>query len=628
LQFKNLRKRVKRLCRLAKINYYRNEINSQLHNPKQLWKSVSSLIGKTQKAETFACYDTNGSIISDTGIIADKFNKLFSTIGSNLAKSIPPSNVHFTSYLSGSYLDSFLLFPTDEYEVTTAIMQLKNKYSTDFDDISIPIIKAVCNTLALPLTMLINASFSLGIFPDDLKIAKICPVFKAGSRFDLSNFRPISVLPVFSKVFEKLVYSRLINYLTKSNIIVPNQFGFIKGFSTSMALTDFYDKISKYLENNEFAIGVFIDLQKAFDTLDHSILLRKLNHYGVRGVALNWFTSYLHGRTQCVSIANSTSALLPITCGVPQGSILGPLLFLLYINDIINSSSLLQFTLFADDTNLLHHNKSLPVLVTQLNFELICLSTWFSANKLSLNANKTKFILFGNRHLSVHDQALLQINIDGVVIERVEFIKFLGVFIDAKLNWHKHILETSKKVSCGVMILNKTKDFLPLSVRMNLYYAFIYSHLSYCNIVWGFASPSTLNCLFMLQKKAVRLVSKSSYRDHTNPLFRSLSLLKLFDIYKLQVCLFILKCKHLHTSNPSLPFYQHFFFSSVNKNYNTRCHPLNLTIPFCKSSVRKCAILFSGPLIWNSLPDHVKSVDSYSSFKLQFTSYCTSLYQP
>lgn len=393
-----------------------------------------------------------------------------------------------------------------------------------------------------------------------------------------------------------------------------------------MALLDFYDKISRYIDSNEYVIGVFIDLQKAFDTLDHVILLQKLNFYGIRGLALQWFTSYLQDRKQCVSIGNSVSSLQIITGGVPQGSILGPLLFLLYINDIVNSSKVLQFTLFADDTNLLHHNTCLLSLVNQLNTELDHLSVWFKANKLSLNGKKTKFILFGNKHLSGNDLSILHINIDNVNIERVAHIKFLGVFIDCKLKWHIHVLETAKKLSRGIAILKKTKHYLPLNVRLNLYYAFIYSYLSYCNIVWGSASTGILDSLFKLQKKAVRIISKSDYLAHTGPLFYSLSLLKLADIHKLQICLFILKCKYLHATHPALLFYQHFLFANINKNYNTRSNPMNLAISFCKSSIRKNAILFSGPQIWNSLPEHLKNIASFSLFKSQFIGHFCSSY--
>ena len=242
--------------------------------------------------------------------------------------------------------------------------------------------------------MIINESFSSGTFPDKLKIAKVTPIFKKGSRSDKNNYRPISILSVFSKIFEKLMHKRLFRYLERLCILHELQFGFREKFSTSHALISLIEHLKKSLDEGEFGCGIFIDLRKAFDTVNHSILLQKLEYYGIRGVANNWFKSYLSDRYQYVSINGITSDVKPVLCGVPQGSVLGPLLFLLYVNDLPNCSDKLTFHLTADDTNIYFSSNNLNIIQSTLNIELNHVSQWLYANRLSLNIEKTNYVLF------------------------------------------------------------------------------------------------------------------------------------------------------------------------------------------------------------------------------------------
>src|ERR1043165_78987 len=250
-----------------------------------------------------------------------------------------------------------------------------------------------------------------------------------------------------------------------------------------MALVDKCDKISNAIDRNEHSVGIFIDLSKAFDTLNHDILLRKLEHYGIRGIALQWFYSYLSNRKQYVAGNEISSSMRYITCGVPQGSILGPLLFILYINDIVHVSQILRFILFADDTNLFYSDKSLDNLQNVLNTELSKLVEWFRANKLSLNAQKTNYIFFGYKKIPRNQN--LKLSLDGNSISQVESTKFLGVYLDEKLTWKNHIDHISLKISRGLSIMSRVRNILPLHVILMLYHTMIYPYLTYCNIVWG-----------------------------------------------------------------------------------------------------------------------------------------------
>ena len=315
--------------------------------------------------------------------------------------------------------------PNELSEISNAFRPGK---AAGHDRIPISIIKQSIQIIADPLAHIINLSITHGIVPDQMKIARVIPLFKAGDRSLFTNYRPISILPSFSKFLEKVVYNRLYNYLSKLEILCDNQFGFRKNHSTSLALIDLYEKISLALDRNEHAVGVFLDLSKAFDTVDHNILLDKLEHYGIRGVALDWVRSYLSNRLQFVQFNSQCSSPQTICCGVPQWSILGPLFFLLYINDLNNVSTLVELSLFADDTNLFMSHTDPVYLAASLSSELNKLSTWFKANKHSLNLKKTNFMLFKPRRKSYHFP--MQICINEQRIEQVEETVFLGVILD------------------------------------------------------------------------------------------------------------------------------------------------------------------------------------------------------
>jgi len=326
--------------------------------------------------------------------IAKSFNEYFSNIGPLLAKKIQKTDVSCLSFLKGDFKNSFAILDTTPHEIISISNSLTNKSSAGHDNIPLDIMKFCISYIAQPLSMIVNKLFAEGCVPTSLKIARVCPVFKTGDKSCIINYRPISILPSFSNIFEKLVYNRLSCYLEKHCILSKCQFGFRRNHSTSLAVLAMVNKISEAIDNNKFFIRVFIDLSKAFDTIDHIILINKLEHYGIRGLALSWFKSYLDNRSQFVTFNGVSSTNLNITCGVPQGSILGPILFLLYINDITSASNLLNFVLFADDTPTFIDHHNLNTLIGLLITELKLLDTWFIANKLSLNISKSNFIVF------------------------------------------------------------------------------------------------------------------------------------------------------------------------------------------------------------------------------------------
>ena len=342
------------------------------------------------------------------------------------------------------------------------------------------VMKQTCQLFLSPLNYIINLSFNTGIFPMELKKAIVLPTHKDGDIRMIENYRPIYVLPFFSKIFERLMYDRILTFLNKHNILYKYQFGFKKSHSTYMALTVLIDKILNALDQGKCVVGLFLDFSKAFDTVNHAILLNKLKHYGIRGTALHWLTSYISNRYQYV-VYNVRSSEKLITCGVPQGSILGPLLFLLYVNDLPSVSTKLFTLLFADDTNLFIEDMDTTHINQILTEEIGKILIWLKANKLSLNVDKTNFIVFSRRR-TIND---VYIKIEGKNIERVTKVKFLGVIIDSKLTWKEHINYISNKISKYIGIIYKTKKVLTKSALIGLYYSFVYPYLTYCNILWG-----------------------------------------------------------------------------------------------------------------------------------------------
>ena len=497
------------------------------------------------------------------------------------------------------------------------ILALKNG-APGPDNIPAGVIKHVLDVLAFPLTHICQLSLDQGYFPHELKCAKIIPLYKCKDAALFNNYRPISLLSVFSKIFEKIMYDRLYDYLVKFSILYTYQFGFQKNKSTHLAIICLLDKLVSALEKGEVGIGIFIDFRKAFDTVDHTILLEKLYFYGIRGIAYKWLSNYLSNRTQFVEYYHVKSALLRVQRAVPQGSNLGPLLFLMYINDLAFVSPKLFAVLFADDSNFFCTGKNIHDLIDIVNNELVNIVDWLNANKMSLNIEKTHYIIFCNRGKVIGEVGDVLIN--GCKISKVYNTKFLGMIIDGNLMWKYHIDYICNKISKTIGIILKARKIFSHETLNMLYYCFIYPYVNYCVHIWGSTYISYLTKLLVLQKRIVRIISGVPRLTHTEPLFVKLGILTVNRLFKYNIGL--LMYKYHHSMLP--PVLDMFVKNCQVHSYNTRQSD-HLHVPKCRTELSKMSFKYQAVKVWNHIYHSVDVNIGIGTFNRHLKSHLLSI---
>ena len=490
--------------------------------------------------------------------------------------------------------------PVTEEEISKALCKLRTKKSCGPDGLHPRFIRDVGSFIVTPLVHIINRSFQTGIVPSKIKVAKVKPLFKGGEKDLATNYRPISMLSVITKIMEGAMYKRVQSYLEKYKILSPDQYGFRCKRSTKGALIRFVHTVQQNLDNGKKSAAVYIDLKKAFDTVNHNILLEKIEIYGIRGPVLNWFKDYLKNRKQYIEnqTAKSEEEILP--CGVPQGSNLGPLLFLLYINDLPLSVKTGQCTLFADDTTIYNVGNTYHELVTKINLDLKELNKWFISNKLTLNIKKTNACVFGNQTAECKQLALNDMKIDFS-----ESVKYLGVYVDKKLKWNEHIRYVTKKINQILGILSKARNSINERMSLAIYHSLINSRLTYCQEVWATACKTTLKSLEVAQKKAIRIIAKVGRREHTEDLFKKFKVRMLSQDIQFKrslLALEIIKNPELHDVKLKI---------TSQHRYNTRFTSSSIPIPRKKTWVWGTrGIEFLLVQAYNSLPEEIKNLPS------------------
>lgn len=610
-KYKIYRNKLTSLLRLAKNNYRKESLNNNQGNAKATWKILNGILGKqSHNQSNFIDIDCDATTIPDT------FNSHFLAAGGpSEAARAAPRGAH-RQYLTTAPNISLYLAPTTQQEVKTILDNLKCN-AAGIDDIPPKLLKITSNIIANPLSYLINLAFTQGVFPDNLKIAKVIPVYKKGDKKDVNNYRQVSVLPAFSKVYEKAVSCRLASFLDNNNLLTDYQHGFRQNRSTETALIQFTSHLYNYLDTKFHVAGVFLDLSRAFDSLDHQILLDKLNNVGIRGVPLQLFKNYLSNRVQTVFCNSKFSSFGTIKQGVPQGSILGPILFLIYINDLVNVSENCKYVIFADDTTLLFADKNILMLHNILKHELGLVKQWITHNKLNLNLNKTNLIFFKNRSDTSEFPPVI---VEDKTIQQVPHTKFLGVFVDEHLNWKTQIRSVCTKLSKASGILYRVRNQLTQKALLSVYFTLCYPHIIYCVSVWGCTWPSFIKDVIVAQKRVIRIMCSRGKYDHTADLYSDLHLLDFPSIHKYFLLLAIYKSLYTQVSRSS----RNVFLRTAHA-HSTRGALTNLVCPPARTTLYLNSILCAGPRLWNSLPPQIKAMTTLYSFKKNVKVFLFSL---
>ena len=465
----------------------------------------------SQGRESIKAINKEGVPRYDPATITEELCRHFLSIGETFANKIPPPSKEISKYLDMIPQNerSIFLDPTNTTEIIEIINDLVPKNSSGYDNLSNKLIKKLLPSLVGPLTTIFNKSLIEGVFPEAMKKADIEPLYKAKDHYESNNYRPISLLLTLSKVLEKIMYKRTYSFLELSGQIYKSQYGFRTAYSCKNAISELVSEIIKGKQDGMYTLAVFLDLSKAFDSLEHDVLLKKLYKYGIRGVAYNWFESYLTGRQMRVkcNVASSGkteySRYMEISYGTPQGSCLGPLIFLIFTNDLHRHLVYSSSILFADDTTLYKTHRNLVYLKWCLEDDLCTLSDWFAANKLTLNLDKTLYILFQQNN----NKKDIDIRIKDMIIPNQRETRFLGMWLDQSLNWHSHIQKLILKIKRNKYLLNNGKHLMDQNTKKLVYYSYIASHIQYGLLLWGNnVNKEQLNKLQKLQTRCLELV--------------------------------------------------------------------------------------------------------------------------
>lgn len=622
-KYKDMKKFVEKHVKLAKQRFYKTYFETYSNDSRKQWKMINQLLYRKVKTKTaISKIVVDGKSITNNADIANSFNNYFC----NIAQKLKEESAASSSSPAGDATPDITINTShrvhkeirlDDYtaaEVEKTISSLKNKATSDT---AIRVLKHVSHEVTPLLQHVISSSLSQGIFPEKLKCAKVIPLHKGGSKSDLSNYRPISLLSCFSKLYERAMHTRVSNFLTRNDIIYPSQYGYRGGHSCEHAILEAQSVLLNSLDKKQVAALILIDFSKAFDMVDHSILICKLEHYGIRGVVLEWFRSYLTSRSQYVHINDVDSSKLGLKHGVPQGSILGPLLFIIYINDLPFINSFAKFILYADDANIIISSDNFQDLQEKIEQLLEKLQSWVHQNGLKLNIKKTKYMIFSKR-----EKVDIDVRLYGKQIERSSCERFLGVLVDDALSWSHHLSAIASKLSRNAGIIFKLKGIVPESVLKMLYNSFIQSHLNYCSSVWGLRSKNSVEVLFRAQKKAVRAVENrfnncfynkdtGELPCHTKEIFERNKILTVHNLIA-KNCLTVMQ--KIHFGLGPQPIKKLFVKSPTI--CNTRRHAKFFEIPNNRLKIVDNAIAHKGPKLYNFIVNTInKEITEQTAYK-------------
>ena len=615
-KYKSYNKILHMCLNAAENQYYLDILSCKNSSNYKFWKQFGTVLNpsKNKKQEVVTKLLCNNREITDHKLIANAFNDYFSTVGDKLSSKFPKES-SFSKYMQFSSLHSVFLVPVVDGEIIKEITKLKPNKSSGPDNIPPKIIKYAAEHIAPVLTHIFNLSMQQGIYPDMLKISKVIALYKKGSKYLPENYRPISLLNIFDKILERLIYKRLVSFLNKHNMFYKFQFGFREGHSTILALTEIVDNVKISIDKNEYTIGIFLDLCKAFDTVDHSILLKKLKNYGIRGVAHSLISSYLSNRTQFTVINSVESEHRNIGFGVPQGSVLGPLLFIIFINDIQFCIPEENSRLFADDTGIFVSGREITATVKTAQTLLYKLHEWFQCNKLTISVPKCAWMVFHGRNKKLPEN-IPDLYIDGMAITRVNSYKYIGLILDSHLSWVPHVNSICEKLNKYFGIFCYIRNKIPRCLLRQVYFSTVFPHVNYGLELFGTCAKKTLHKLQVKQNQLLKVLSHTDRLYPTDDLHSNFNIMKISDLYQVKVLSFVQSCLNKTT----IPlFHEYYTLHHATHEYDTR-HDLIITQPRTRTAIGHSATKVHGASLWNNNEIAKQNISlSKATFKKKLT---------
>ena len=606
-----------RVIKMAKESHQLKKMNELKKSSRRMWRELNNLMGRNKQNQELLIKH-NGKTLKDHEA-ACHMNNYFTTVATEIATKFPSQIAQPT--VNSSRCENVCHFePVTPVEVIGIVRGFEAK-KRGMNSIQPIILQLVINLIAPFLSRIFNECIVSGIYPDVLKIARVVPLYKSGDPYSPSNYRPISTLCIFNKIFEKIIHSRLITFLDSNSILSQKQFGFKNKTSTTHAIFTLISEIQQSFWAKTFTTCLFLDLKKAFDTVNRELLLRKLDHYGIRGNVNSLLRSYLDARMQYVNVSHATSSTLPVPIGVVQGSVLGPLLFNIFINDIAQLG--VNCVLFADDAVFFTKSRLACESITLMQNFITTLSSWLTDNRLTANENKTKVMLFSPCNLP---SPMPTLSFNGTPLEWVDEFRYLGVYIDNKLRFKKHIEMVTNKLSIIQGITHSLKKQLPVDCLRTIFFSLAFPHIIQSIIIWGGAPDTTIRPIAIKMNKILRNILKIRYDNNgipavpTNAIYKRLSILKFADIYEYNLIKFIKTCK----DDDNLIWNNYFRPLEPSHGYNVR--EAKLRPPNVRTEVEKRGPIFQCVRAFNNIPDSIDLNISTDLFKIKYKNQCLSQY--
>lgn len=605
---------IRKACKESMNDFYFNNLERIQHEPKKCWKFLNENLGRKTK-NNFVIKDCNGEVVEDNQKKCDLFNQYFLDIPKKLKQQIeysPGDNINGLRTLT--YCQTTFKFThTTVLEIEQIISDLDLTKACGYDNIS-PRLLLKCKDIISPfLFRIFNCIINTSIYPDKLKIAKIIPIPKEKNATEVNKFRPIALLPIIDKIFERILHKQLSSYLENNNLLSIFQYGFKKGCGTEEAVVNVVNNICQSLDSGSSGVaGIFYDLSKAFDLVDRNILVEKLKYYGVSADAVRLLNNYLTNRKQYVAIDDSKSKIGQVEYGVPQGSVLGPLLFSVYLNDMQNIGLFGKLYMYADDICLFYPYKYEAVVKAYMEKDAALIGEFIRLNKLMLNTEKTRLLRFrpyliNNIHFSIF--------VGGREIFESDAIRYLGVYFQNNLSWNLHIQNLKSKIVCALGLIYKFKNRFDKQTKLILYQSLIHSHLNYLPMVYASRKSNELKSLQRTQNKALKAVYNLPLTFSTISLYKNITttILPVNGLYKLQLLLYVFKSIH-NIGHHTISFQRN------QTRFNTR-NNMNLRIARCRLESTKQRVEYMGSFEFNNLPQDIRNIERISVFKNRVKNY-------